>query len=96
MHFEQPAAEWTLADLVDEVEHCRLRVKKLEHLIATAIEKVPASIRAVIDALQALRGIAKMGAVTLAAEVGSFSRFPSARKFMVYSGAVSSEYTSSV
>jgi hypothetical protein len=32
--------------------------------------------RAVIDALQALRGIALIAAVTIVAEVGVFSRFP--------------------
>lgn len=94
MHFEQPAAEWTPTDLVDEVEHCRLRIKKFEQRFDAAVEKAPASIRAVIDAFQALRGVAKLGVVTLVAEVGSFSRFPSAWKFMGYSGSVSSEYSS--
>ena len=47
--------------------------------------------RAVIDALQALRGIALVSAVPIAAEVGALSRFAKPRQLMGYSGAVSSE-----
>ena len=50
--------------------------------------------RAVIQALQALRGVAEIGAVTIVAEVGELSRFPSARQLMGYSGLVPSEYSS--
>jgi hypothetical protein len=49
--------------------------------------------REVIHALQALRGIAEIGALTLAAEVGEFSRFPGAKQLMGYSGLVSREYS---
>jgi transposase len=50
--------------------------------------------RAVIDALQALRGIALVTAVTIAAEVGELSRFATPRQLMGYSGAVASEDSS--
>ena len=43
---------------------------------------------AVIDALQSLRGIAKVSAVSIMAEVGELSRFEHARQLMGYSGAV--------
>ena len=42
--------------------------------------------RAVIDALQALRGIALVSAVTIVAEVGALSRFARAPQVMGYSG----------
>jgi transposase len=42
--------------------------------------------RAVIDALQALRGIALVSAVTIVAEVGQLSRFARAPQLMGYSG----------
>lgn len=51
-------------------------------------------IRAVIEALQALRGVAKITAVTIVAAVGWFSRFDSPRPRMGYSGMVASEFSS--
>src|SRR5207244_6443020 len=47
-----------------------------------------------IEALQALRGIALVSAVTIAAEVGELSRFTKPRQLMGYSGAVASEDSS--
>src|SRR5271170_1874203 len=44
--------------------------------------------------LQALRGIADISAVTIAAELGQVSRFGSARQLMGYCGAVPSEDSS--
>jgi transposase len=44
--------------------------------------------------LQALRGIAHISAVTIAAELGQVSRFPGARELMGYCGAVPSENSS--
>ena len=54
----------------------------------------PARMRAVIEALQALRGIALVTAVTIVAEVGKLSRFTKPRQLMGYSGAVASEDSS--
>jgi transposase len=42
----------------------------------------------VIQDLQALRGIARISAVTIAAELGQVSRFAGARELMGYCGAV--------
>jgi transposase len=44
--------------------------------------------------LQALRGVAKVTAVTLVTEVGRFSRFPHPRQLMGYRGAVPREHSS--
>jgi transposase len=44
--------------------------------------------------LQALRGIAHISAVAIAAELGEFSRFEGARQLMGYSGIVPSEDSS--
>src|SRR5437660_1209343 len=40
------------------------------------------------------RGIAELGALTLAAEVAAWRRFPAARAFMRYTGLVPAEYSS--
>jgi transposase len=48
----------------------------------------------VVAALQAMRGIALVVAVTVVAEVGDFRRFANARQLMAYLGLVPSEHSS--
>jgi len=92
--FSQPAQQVTLEDYVSEVEHCGLRIARLEEAIDQAVRQAPEGMVEVIEALQALRGVAKITAVSIVAEVGTLSRFRSPRQLMGYSGAVSSEYSS--
>ena len=92
--FDQRAQQLTLEDYLAEVDHPGLRIARLDEAIDEAIEQVPEEMRELIQALQALRGIAKVGAVTIVAEVGTLSRFEHPRKLMGYSGAVSSEHSS--
>jgi transposase len=92
--FEQAAQQATLVDYLHEVQHAAERIVRLERSIDTAIETLPEKMRAVIEALQSLRGIAKIGAVSIMAEVGELSRFEHARHLMGYSGAVSWEDSS--
>jgi transposase len=94
VHFDQPALEATLLDYVHEVDHMAERIQHLEKSIDVAIEKAPPEMRAVIVALQALRGVAKITAVSIVAEVGQLSRFQKPRQLMGYSGLVSSEFSS--
>jgi transposase len=92
--FEHVAHEATHLDYVAEVEHAAGRVTRLEQAIDEAVAAAPAPWRAVIAGLQALRGIAKVSAVTIATEVGSFARFTTPRPLMGYTGIVSREYSS--
>lgn len=92
--FEQPAQQSVLEDYLHEVEQAGERIKRLERSIDEAIEKASPEIREVIDALQALRGIAKLSAVTIVAEVGRLSRFDKPRQLMGYTGIVSREHSS--
>jgi transposase len=92
--FEQAAQQATLLDYVHEVEHAAERIVRLEAAIDSALERVPEKMRAVIEGLQALRGVAKISAVSIVAELGEISRFATARQLMGYSGAVSSEHSS--
>lgn len=94
VHFDPPALETTLLDYVHEVEHMAERIQRLETAITEAIQKAPPEMRAVIEALQALRGVAQLTAVTVVAELGSLSRFQNPRQLMGYSGLVSSEHSS--
>lgn len=94
VRFKEAALEVTLADYVEEVDHVAARIVKLEKAIDEAVRQAPAEIRAVVEALQALRGVAQTTAVSIVAEVGSLSRFPSPRELMGYSGLVPREHSS--
>jgi len=92
--FDEPALEATLADYLGEVTHAGERIATLEQAIDKAVANAPAEIRAVIEALQALRGVAQTTAVTVVCELGSLSRFASPRQLMGYSGLVPREHSS--
>ena len=94
VHFAHAAQDVTLLDYLNEVEHMADRLERLEGAIDDAVTAAPEPMRAVIEALQALRGIAQVSAVTIVAEVGTLSRFARPRQLMGYSGAVPSEDTS--
>jgi transposase len=94
MHFAQPAQQFAMLDYLHEVEHMNERVLRLEQAIEEAVKLAPAWMQEVVQALQALRGVAKITAATLVSELGSISRFQKARQLMAYSGAVPSEDSS--
>jgi transposase len=94
VHFEQMAQEATLLDYLHEVEHAAARIARLDGTITEAVKGAPPQMRAVIEALQALRGIAHVSAVTVIAEVGELSRFARATQLMAYGGIVASENSS--
>ncbi len=94
VHFAQPAQEATLADYLEEVDHVAARIVKLEKAIDEAVKQAPVEIRAVIEALQALRGVAQTTAATVVSELGSLSRFESPRPLMSFGGLVASEHSS--
>jgi transposase len=94
VRFEHAAQEATLLDYRSEVEHAANRIERLEGEIDKAVEGMPQEHRAVIEALQCLRGVAKIVATTIVTEVGNFSRFNQAKQLMGYGGVVPSEYSS--
>jgi transposase len=94
VQFEQPAQDFTRLDYLHEVEHANDRVQRLEAAIGEAVKLAPSQMREVIQALQAMRGIAELSAVTIVSELGQISRFDGARQLMGYSGAVASEDSS--
>ena len=94
IHYTQAARESTRLDYLYEVEHMAERVIRLEHAITEVVKQASPEIQQVVRGLQAMRGIAQISAVTIAAELGNISRFESARQLMAYSGAVPSENSS--
>jgi transposase len=93
LKFEQPTQQVVLTDYLHQVRHEQQRVLQLEKAIDEAIEQAPDEIRAVVAALQTLRGVAKVTAVGVVAEVGQFSRFEHPHQLMGYSGQVPSEFS---
>lgn len=89
--FDEFALQATMTDYLTEVEHVSERLERLERAIDQAIEEMPEESQALVQGLQALRGVAKLTAVTVVAELGRLSRFSSAPELMGYSGAVPRE-----
>jgi len=75
-----------MVDYLAEVDHMTERIRRLEQAIDDAVKTAPEALRAVIDGLQALRGVAHLTATTLAVEVGNFSRFDHPKQLMGYAG----------
>ncbi|WP_420901978.1 transposase [Paenibacillus dendritiformis] len=65
-----------------------MRLKRLEEAIV--MEAAEGANASVIQALQGLRGIGLVNAVTIAAEIGSFERFKSPMQLMGFSWSCSS------
>ena len=82
IRFAHAAQDATLLDYLTEIDHAADRIARLERAIATAADVAPAPVRAVIAGLQALRGIAKLSAVSIVTEVGALSRFAKPRQLM--------------
>lgn len=93
LQFDRFAAQATFVDYLAEVDHAAARLARLEKDIDQAIVEAPAPMKALVEALQALRGVAKLTAVTVAVEVGQLSRFERPGQLMGYSGTVPSEHS---
>jgi transposase len=91
MRFAHAAQDATLVDYIHEVDHAADRIARLERVLDAAIAAAPATMRAVIEALQALRGVARVTAATIVAEVSSLARFARPKLLMGYAGIVASE-----
>jgi transposase len=91
--FEHVSDEVIHADLLYEVQHADGRIERLEQAIDEAMTRVPAEQQELVAALATLRGVARLTAITLVAEVGCFSRFETAGALMSYCGMVPSEHS---
>lgn len=92
IRFEHAAQQLVLQDYIHAVEGAEARValltRQVEDLVPTW------SMAPVVEAVQAMRGVAFVVAVTVVAEVGDFSRFDTPRQLMAYLGLVPSEHSS--
>ena len=92
VHFDHPAQQIVLQDYIHAVEDAEARRDRLTRQIEELLPSWPMA--PVVRALQAMRGIALVVAVTVVAEVGDFRRFANARQLMAYLGLVPSEHSS--
>jgi len=67
----------------------------VERLTGQIVDLVPGwSLAPVVEAVQAMRGVGFIVAVTVVAEIGDFRRFDSPRQLMAYLGLTPSEHSS--
>jgi transposase len=92
--FEQAAQREVLNHYVLEFEHSTRRLQELKNALDDVSEQLPKPTAALVAALQALRGVAKLLALSLVSELGSLSRFRTPRQLMSYAGVVSREHSS--
>lgn len=87
--FDHPAHQIALQEMVEAVRIAKERVERLEGVIE---EFVPTwSLAPIVRALQTLRGVDLIVAVTFATEIGDVRRFESPRQLMGYLGLVPGE-----
>lgn len=92
VRFDHPAQQIVLQDYIHAVQDAEVRRDRLTQQIQELLPNW--SMAPVAAALQAMRGVAIVVAVTVVAEVGDFRRFTNARQLMAYLGLVPSEHSS--
>jgi len=90
--FDHPAQQIVLQDYIHAVDDGESRLTRLERQIEDLLPSW--SMAPVVEAIQAMRGVGLIVAVTVVAEVGDFSRFANPRQLMAYLGLVPSEHSS--
>jgi transposase len=92
LSFEHEAMQVVFTEMLHALEEIEHRMGRLEDaLLRQATTGAKAD---VIQALQSLRGVARLTAITIAAEIGTFARFRSPAQLMAYLGLVPREYSS--
>jgi Transposase and inactivated derivatives len=92
LSFDRGGEQSVYQEYLQMTREAEERIRRLE---AVLVEQVKDCVHApVIKALQGLRGLALLTAVTIVAEIGSFVRFRSPAQLMAYLGLVPREYSS--
>jgi transposase len=89
--FDHEALNRVLADYVQTAQQARDRIQRLTVEIRELISGW--ALEGLVKNLQAFHGIQLVTAVALAAEVGDFHRFATARRFMGFLGLIPSEHS---
>ena len=91
LKFEHPWQQVVLQEYIDAVKAASQRVADITEQMMGALAQW--SLKPVVESLVALRGIDKVAAIVLLAELGDISRFDSPRQLMAYLGLVPSEHS---
>ena len=92
LRFEHDWQQVVLQEYIDAVRAATRRVADISAQMERALPQW--SLAPVVEALVALRGIDKLAAMVLMAELGDISRFDSPRQLMSFLGLVPSEHSS--
>ncbi|WNK20272.1 IS110 family transposase [Halomonas piscis] len=92
VRFDTPVQQVVLQEYVDNVKDAQRRVAGLEKQMRAVLPNW--SLAPVVEAVQAMRGVSLITAMTVLAELGDISRFDSPRQLMAYLGLVPSEHSS--
>jgi len=90
--FSHSAQQIVLQEYLEAIYEASRRIKTLEREMDRVLETWVFA--PVVEGLMALRGVAKITAMTIMAELGDLRRFDSPRKLMGYLGLVPSEHSS--
>lgn len=92
LRFEHPWQQIVLQEYTNAVKAATARVTEMTGQMMAVLPSW--SLAPVVDSLVALRGIDKISAMILLAELGDISRFDSPRQLMAFLGLVPSEHSS--
>lgn len=87
-----PAQQVTLQEYIDTLKESLERIDRLTKQIENVVEHW--RLKPVVKAIQSLRGVSMIVAVTTLAELGDINRFEKPKKLMAYLGLVPSEHSS--
>jgi transposase len=89
LSFEHPAQYLVLREYRQAIEDAEARLERLTQQVTEVVSTW--SMASVVEAYQAMRGVAFLTAVTFVAEIGDVRRFETPRQLMAYLGLVPSE-----
>ena len=89
---EHAARQIGFQEYLHSISEASARIARLEQAMRDTLPEW--SLRPLVQALQAMRGVQLIAAMTLVAELQDFLRFESARKLMAYVGLVPGEHSS--
>ena len=89
---EHSAQQISFQEYLHSITGSGARIARLEQAMRDALSGW--SLRPLVQALQAMRGVQLVAAITLVAELQDFLRFDSPRKLMAYVGLVPGEHSS--
>lgn len=91
LKLDHPAQRIALEEYLAIVDEATSRLQRIERSLVDQVGSW--RFARVVDALQALRGVDTIGAITLVTELGDLARFGSARELMAFLGLVPSEHS---